>query len=162
MKGVFWMENIMKQMDMTRTFLLMGAEKITEENADIIPAGFPNSLRWQLGHVLVSFEYIVFHMAGEEVKLPEGYSEMFTRGTSPKDWTADPPKVAELKELLSEQMGRFKDTFGSRLDETIEETFKAGPVELNTIGELILFALFHESEHGGCIKGLHRAIKGAN
>lgn len=161
MKGVLDMENSIKQLDMARTFLLMGAEKITEENADIIPEGFPNSLRWQLGHILVSCEYLVFHQAGEEMKIPEGYNEMFARGTSPKDWTGQPPSVEELKKHLSEQVGRLKETFENRLDEKVQESFQAGPYELKTVEEMIMFALFHESEHIGCIKGLKSGIKGA-
>ncbi|WP_349408952.1 DinB family protein [Pseudalkalibacillus sp. SCS-8] len=150
---------IFNQFEMGRKFLMMGAEHITEENADIIPEGFPNNLRWQLGHILVSVEYLVFHQAGEKMNLPEGYAEMFSRGTSPKDWTTEPPKVDVLKAQLSEQMGRVRATFDGRLDEKLPEPFKGGPFEFHTVGEMLLFALFHESEHIGCIKGLKAGIK---
>lgn len=153
---------VMKQFEMTRTFLLMGSEKINEELADLIPEGFPNSLRWQLGHVYVSVEQLLFLQTGREASLPEGYSEMFSRGTSPKDWTTEPPTVDELNAHLSAQLGRVKETFKDRLEEEIAQPFKLGPFELHTIGEVLLFAIYHESEHNGCIKGLKNSIKGAN
>ncbi|TKD72296.1 DinB family protein [Pseudalkalibacillus hwajinpoensis] len=154
--------NVMKQFEMTRTFLLMGAEKITEEHADLIPEGFPNSLRWQLGHVYVALEQLLFLQTGEKANLPEGYGEMFSRGTSPKDWTTEPPKLDELKSNLSAQLGRLKETFQGRLEDEIPQPFKVGPYELTTIGEVLLFAIYHESEHNGCMKGLKNSIKGAS
>ncbi|MBH0229180.1 DinB family protein [Halobacillus yeomjeoni] len=153
-------KSILKQYDITRSFFLMGAEKITEENADIIPNGYPNSLRWQLGHVYVSLEFFAFRLAGEDVHIPEGYNEMFARGTSPEEWTTEPPKVDELKGLLSEQKERLLKTFEGRLEEKLSEPFKAGPFQLDTVGEVILFALHHESEHIGVIKGLKNGING--
>lgn len=153
---------VLKQFEMTRTFLLMGSERIKEERADVIPAGFSNSLRWQLGHVYVSVEQLLFLQTGREATLPEGYSEMFSRGTSPNDWTTEPPTVDELNAHLSAQLGRVKEAFQGQLEEEIAQPFKVGPFELTTIGEVVLFAIYHESEHNGCIKGLKNSIKGAN
>ncbi|MBN8209005.1 DinB family protein [Bacillus sp. NTK071] len=155
-------DKVLKQFEMTRKFLLMGAEKITEEHADLIPGGFSNSLRWQLGHVYVTLEQLLFVQTSEEAHLPEGYSELFAPGTSPKDWTAEPPKLDELKSNLSAQLERLKETFQGRLEDEITKPFKVGPYELTTIGEVLLFAIYHESEHNGCMKGLKNSIKGAN
>lgn len=151
---------IFDQFEFARNITLHVANDITEENADVIPNGFPNSLRWQLGHVYASVEGIVFHMSNEKVNLPDGYAELFNRGTRPADWKITPPKVDEIMPLLSEQVGRVKETFSGRLDEKLPQPMNAGPLTLETIGELLAFASFHESEHIGCIKSLKNAIKG--
>ena len=144
-----------------RNSTLQAAKDITEENADVIPNGFPNSLRWQLGHMYASVEGIVFHFANETMNFPEGFVELFNRGTSPKDWKTTPPTLEEIIALLSEQQNRVKETFTGRLDEKISQPFSAGPLKLETIGELLSFASFHESEHIGIIKSLKQAVKGA-
>ncbi|WP_413305620.1 DinB family protein [Bacillus sp. 1P10SD] len=148
------------QFEFARNVTLKVAQGITEENADVIPAGFPNSLRWQLGHIYASVEGIVFHFANEMPNLPEGYMELFNTGTRPSEWTITPPSIEELLPLLAEQIKRVKETFTGRLDEKLAQPLPIGPLTLETIGELLSFASFHESEHIGIIKSLQNSLKG--
>ncbi|WP_144549582.1 DinB family protein [Bacillus sp. X1(2014)] len=147
------------QFEFARNVTLKVVQGITEENADIIPSGYSNSLRWQLGHIYVSVEGIVFHFANETPNLPEGYMELFNTGTNPTDWKTIPPTIEEILPLLSEQVKRVKETFSGRLDEKIAQPLPIGPLKLETIGELLSFASFHESEHIGIIKSLKNALK---
>jgi hypothetical protein len=150
---------IFDQLEFARNITFKVAEGITEENADLIPDGFPNSLRWQLGHIYTSVEGIVFHFANETMTLPQNYGELFNTGTRPTDWNTTPPTIEEIKSLLSEQVKRVRETFEGRLDEKIANPLPIGPLQLETIGELISFASFHESEHIGVIKTMNHAVK---
>lgn len=150
---------IFDQLEFARTITLKVAEGITEENADLIPEGFPNSLRWQLGHIYTSVEGIVFHFANETMNLPENYSTLFNTGTRPADWNTTLPTIEEIKSLLSKQVKRVRETFEGRLDEKIANPLPIGPLKLETIGELISFASFHESEHIGIMKTMLHAVK---
>lgn len=148
---------IFDQFEFARNATLKVAQGITEENADIIPNGFPNSLRWQLGHIYVAVEGIVFRFANEIPHLPEGYLDLFKTGTKITDWQITPPSLEELHPLLSQQVNRVKETFSGRLDEKIENPFIMGTLKLETIGELLSYAAFHESEHIGIMKSLKNA-----
>jgi uncharacterized damage-inducible protein DinB len=147
------------QFEFARNITLQVAQGITEENADLTPNGFSNTLRWQLGHIYVSVEGIVFHFAGEMPNLPVGYMELFNTGTKPSEWNITPPSVEEMLPLLTEQVKRVKETFGGRLDEKLAQPLPIGPLKLETIGELLSFASFHESEHIGIVKSLKNALK---
>jgi uncharacterized damage-inducible protein DinB len=144
--------------EFARNATLKAAQGITDENADIIPNGFPNSLRWQLGHIYVAVEGIVFHFSNETPNLPDGYLDLFKTGTKTSGWNITPPSIEELIPLLSEQVNRVKETFTGRLDEKIANPFPMGSVKLETIGELLSYASFHESEHIGIIKSLKNAL----
>ncbi|MBY0147496.1 DinB family protein [Neobacillus niacini] len=145
--------------EFARNATLKVAQGITEENADIIPNGFPNSLRWQLGHIYVAVEGIVFHFSNETPNLPDGYLDLFKTGTKTTGWNITPPSIEELIPLLSEQVNRVKETFAGRLDEKIANPFTMGSLKLETIGELLSYASFHESEHTGIVKSLKNALK---
>ncbi|MFP7296760.1 DinB family protein [Neobacillus niacini] len=145
--------------EFARNNTLKVAQGITEENADIIPNGYPNSLRWQLGHIYVAVEGIVFHFSNEIPNLPEGYMDLFKTGTKTTDWNATPPSIDELITLLSEQVNRVKETFAGRLEEKIANPFTMGTLKLETCGELLSYTSFHESEHIGIIKSLKNALK---
>lgn len=147
------------QFEFARNITLKVADGITEQNADIIPNGFPNNLRWQLGHIYTSVEGILFHFGNEPMNLPEGFMDLFNTGTKPSDWTITPPSIEEILPLLTEQVNRVKETFKGRLDEKISNPLPIGPLQLETIGDLLGFASFHESEHIGVIKSLKNAVK---
>jgi hypothetical protein len=148
------------QLEFARNITLHLAKDISEQDSDLIPSGYPNSLRWQLGHIYTSIEGIVFHFADETMNLPEGYSELFNTGTRPSEWKTTPPMLEEIIPLLSEQINHVKETFSGRLEEKIAKPLPVGPLKLETIGELLSFASFHESEHIGIIKSLKNALKG--
>ncbi|MCM3732693.1 hypothetical protein M3196_13555 [Fictibacillus nanhaiensis] len=61
--------------------------------------------------------------------------------------------------MLSEQVKRVRETFEGRLVEKIANPLPIGPLQLETIGELISFASSHESEHIGVIKTMNHAVK---
>lgn len=145
--------------EFARNNTLKVAEGITEENADIIPDGYPNSLRWQLGHIYVAVERIVFHFSNEIPNLPEGFIDFFKPGSKTTDWNLTPPSIEEILPLLSKQLIRVKETFEGRLDEKIENPFTMGSLKLETIGELLSYATFHENEHIGTIKSLKNGLK---
>lgn len=56
--------HLFKQMDFVRGQTLKLMEGVTEEQADVIPEGFRNSIRWNLGHIYVVTERIAFQYIG--------------------------------------------------------------------------------------------------
>ena len=58
-------EAIFNQLDFARGGTLKSVENVTEQEADIIPEGFANSIRWNLGHIYTVHEQFAFATAGE-------------------------------------------------------------------------------------------------
>lgn len=46
--------NMIKQFDMTRDTLLKSTHSISEADADVMPQGFNNTIRWHIGHILTA------------------------------------------------------------------------------------------------------------
>lgn len=152
-------KHILQQLDITRSSLLKEVEDIEEKEADQIQDGFPNSIRWQLGHVYLSTEFLVFKKAGESTNIPENYGSFFGGGTHPNQWEATPPELSELKELLKDQKKRLLSTFEGKMDNALEEAFQPGPFNIESVGAMLLFSATHESEHIGWIKSMKRAVR---
>ncbi len=150
---------IFNQLEMVRTSALHFLKKTTEEDANIQPKGYSNNIRWHLGHIYVTQEFLTFNFADEPMNLPENYVAMFGPKTSPADWSVEPPSLDEISVLLSEQTDRLKKTFTGRFDEKATKLFKAGPLEISTLGELLLFNVYHESEHIGIMKGIKKSLE---
>lgn len=132
---------------------------ITGRQADLIPDGFNNSLRWNLGHILVTQELIMFQFG---INQPGAFDtttiNQFIIGSSPKEWTEPPPALDEIKQHLQQQEGRIKAAFTGLWTEEITKPFDLGKQGKETIGDLFLFTLWHEAWHQGVINSYRQII----
>ncbi|WP_028608778.1 DinB family protein [Paenibacillus harenae] len=142
------------QLAFVRGQTLKAANGITEENADRIPDGFRNSLRWQLGHIYVVLERFAFQAAGLPQQLPGGFKERFEYGTSPLTTPAavPVPTLDELKLLLGEQPARIQGALADRLQQKVEPYTTSAGLTLGTPEQFLSFALYHEGMHNSAIK----------
>jgi hypothetical protein len=153
-------EMLFGQLQFVRNATLSLLKDVTEEMADIIPAGFKNNIRWHLGHVYLVQENVAVGSAGLHREIPENFKEWFQPGTSPVDWTEHPINLERLKEVLTEQPKRVTEMLAGRIDQQLKSPFQIrnGPV-WTTVGEMVNFSLYHEGQHAGLIKGLKYAVK---
>jgi hypothetical protein len=133
-------------------------EAISEQLFDVQPAQFNNTIRWNLGHFISSMDGMLFQRITKTSKLPSGFSDFFKSGTKPSDWTTTPPSKAELIDLMKKQLNDLNETFAARADEKLAEVFQLGSFKFETIGELIGFAVFHETMHATVASDLVKTI----
>lgn len=149
---------LMKQVELVRAITLTIFDGLTDAEADERPDGFPNTIRWNLGHILIVQEQLAINFAGMQPQLPEHFLKLFGNKTRPADWTISPPGLAELKERLFLQTGYVHEQLGHRLGEPATKPFVRLGRELASIGEILSFSLYHEGLHHGAIGGLKKAI----
>lgn len=149
-------EYVFEQLNFVRNVTLHIVKDVTESQADALPEGFNNNIRWNLGHIYLVQELFAFHFAQEPVQIPEGFSELFAKGTTPTDWTVQPPQLSVLIELLKEQPIRIREKLIHRLDEQVANPFTLGGLTLKTIGEFLTLSLYHEGGHAQNIKMLKK------
>ncbi|MDH6672646.1 putative damage-inducible protein DinB [Paenibacillus sp. LBL] len=152
-------EAIFNQLDFARGGTIKTVENVTEQEANIIPEGFTNNIRWNLGHIYTVHEQFAFATAGEPVQMPEGFEVWFATGTKPADWTTEPPALSELVALLQEQTARIRETFSNRLDQSPAHPLTIGPLTFQTVGELLAFSMYHEGMHTQTIKSYKKMIR---
>jgi hypothetical protein len=133
---------------------------ISEEQADIIPNGHNNSLRWNLGHIVAAQEGVMYYFGmNQPGEIPAEIQEAFQTGSSPKDWSAPPLTLNEIREMLVEQRERMRETFSERLGEPSAKVFTFADKNLEMTGDLFIFTIWHEGLHQGVINGMKRALK---
>ncbi|WP_149096435.1 DinB family protein [Paenibacillus terrae] len=147
-----------KQLEITRGNLYNVLESVSETSADKQPAGFSNTIRWNVGHILTVAEMFIFNNR-QTSGLPKEYNNLFAPGTKPSDWTGEPIPLSTLLAQLQDQAVRIKQHVEIHSDETLPEPLKLGPVlQLNSMGEVCNLALFHEAMHTGFIHALKRIV----
>jgi hypothetical protein len=143
---------------MIRKVTLNEMAGMSEEDADRIPSGFNNNIRWNLGHIYNAAGGLLAGFTGENTAVPSNYPKLFDRGTKPADWQGDVPSLSELQKGLEGQVEQLEFLFEKRLNDALVHPCDFGMVQLTTIGELLDFIFFHEGLHAGVIKGLKRTM----
>lgn len=148
-------EVLFEQLNTYRMELLHLVQDLTEEEAEMIPTGFNNNMRWNLGHIIVD-QYLWIHvLTKEELLVSNAFNEWFAYGTSPAQFTADTPSLPELVALLKEQPGLIRETYKDRMDEEFAPT----EMGMHTIEQVLIRTIFHEGLHLGAIIALKRQIR---
>jgi hypothetical protein len=148
---------VFKQLEFVRYLTINEVEGLSEKNLDIIPEGFNNNLRWNLGHIYLVQEVLAFQICGEPIQLPEVFSRLFSKGTKPAEWNEELPTLELLLEMLVKQPNRIQKSFQNRLNEPVEKPFTTGSgLTLNTIAECLNYTLYHEGMHFNTITLLKR------
>jgi len=152
-------EQWLGQLRLVRSITLGALDGVTEELADAEPPGFPNTIRWQFGHILTVHETIVTHFAGDPPGLDGSIFRLFANGTRPADWSQTPPTLPELRRLLEDQCEQVCRNYAARLDDMAIKPFRRLGHSLRTLGELFTFSMHHEGIHVGQIACLRKAAE---
>ncbi|WP_306454058.1 DinB family protein [Evansella halocellulosilytica] len=148
-------EILFTQLKSYRDYFLYELEDVTEKEAEIIPTGFKNNIRWNIGHVYIDQYLWVQVLTKEKGHYPESFNSWFGFRTSPKNFTADTPSFGQLKALLEEQPAKIQKQYGNRLDEEFEPT----EMGMYTLEQVLVRTIYHEGMHTQSILDLKKCIR---
>ncbi|WP_050180142.1 DinB family protein [Domibacillus robiginosus] len=147
------------QLAFVRKLTLKEAEGIDEAASLLIPAGFGNNIKWNLGHIYLVQERFGFYFTGGEMVMPDAFNDWFGRGSKPADWEGKLPKTDELRVLLKEQTERIKQQTAPLLPYPLKEPFTTSTgLTLSSVEEMLTYSLHHEGLHSETIKSIKRVL----
>lgn len=142
------------QLETYRNELLAVLEGVTEEMAEIIPPGFRNNIRWNMGHVFLDQFLWIAALTKDMGDVSPAYQNWFGFGTSPSDFTEETPSFDELKQLLETQPKIIKETYGNRL----EEEFPPTEMGMHSLEQVLIRTIFHEGMHFQAILNIRKSL----
>src|SRR5699024_7192209 len=115
------MTSTMKLFNYSRTSTLILLPKLEAKYWDIQPDGFPNTIRWNAGHVYAEADsFLKDADENYEVTRPE-YQTFFADGTRPSEWVGDVTTKDEIIEALVEQDKYIQSFFKDILNEDADK-----------------------------------------
>ncbi|HWO76669.1 MAG TPA: DinB family protein [Bacillus sp. (in: firmicutes)] len=147
-------EILFTQLETYRSYILDVLDSISEEEAEVVPQGFHNNIRWNMGHIYLD-QYLWIHTLTKDTDVPKEYNTWFGFGTSPANFTAETPTFFELKELLRKQPAHIKETYGDRL----EIEYPPTEMGMHTIEQVLVRTIFHEGMHLQTILDILKCLK---
>ncbi|MBN6886375.1 DinB family protein [Cytobacillus horneckiae] len=147
-------EVLFNQLEAYRSDILSVLENVTGEEAEVIPKGFNNNIRWNMGHIFLDQYLWIEALTKEKGDVSEQFNSWFGFGTSPGNFNIETPSFEQLKTLLKLQPTNIKEKYGSRL----EEIFPPTEMGMQTIEQVLIRTIFHEGMHLQAIVDIKKCI----
>lgn len=140
-----------------REILYRILEKTFKDDLLRIPAGFRNNIWWNITHVLVTEQLLVYKMSGLPMNVSDELVNKFRKGTSP-DGTATDEEIKLVKDLLITTVENTRADYDKGIFENFNEYTTSANVTLRNVEDAIAFNVFHEGLHSGTILSLQKML----
>lgn len=132
-------------------------EDYTLAQLNKIPDGFKNNLIWNISHVIVSQQTLVYKGSNTPLNVSDELVAMYARGTKPeRDITQAEADV--IRELLFSLIEKTKQDYANGLFTTYNARTSEMGFSLDTVEDAIAFNNHHESLHLGIMMQLRKFI----
>lgn len=132
-------------------------EKYTLEQLNKIPEGFSNNLLWNIGHIMVSQQILVYRGAGQPLLISDDLVSLYMRGTRPER-DATQAEVDQIKELLFSTIIKTEQDYHNGLFTAYTARKSELGFSLDSIEDAIAFNNYHEAIHFGIIMSIKKFV----
>lgn len=151
------METTFKIWRTNRNLYLDFFEKYTVEQLNKIPVGFNNNLIWNIGHIIVAQQVLIYKSSNLQGYLSQELFELYKPGTKPTEKTSE-NEIKELKELLILLMEKTETDFYKGEFNTYNERTTSIGFHLGSLKEAFEYNNYHEGMHLGFMMNIRKFI----
>ena len=127
------------------------------EQLNKIPEGFSNNLIWNITHIVVTQQLLVYKLSGLPTMVSDEIIEKYKKGTKPEQ-TATQEEVDEIKSLLFATIKKTKEDYENGIFKNFQEYPTSTGFILNTVEDAMAFNNFHEGLHIGILMSLRKFV----
>ncbi|NKI31441.1 DinB family protein [Croceivirga thetidis] len=131
---------------------------LSDDELFTIPKGFNNNIWWNIAHVVVTQQKLVYGLSGLPLNISQQLVEDYQKGSFPKE-KPNQEEVEEIKRLLFELPEKTQADYDAGLFTNFKSYMTTPKVELNSVEDAMAFNVFHEGLHLGSIMAILRAVK---
>lgn len=122
-----------------------------------IPEGFRNSIWWNIAHVVVTQQLLVYKMSNLPMKLDTTIIDTFKKGTVPGG-TATDEEIQIMSAFLLSTAEWAEEDYNNGIFKEFKEYTTTPNITLTNVEDAIAFNVFHEGIHLGVILSLEKAL----
>lgn len=152
------MKNVLEQTLQIRKGFYHILKSTPKEELLKIPNGFRNNIWWNIVHVVVTQQRLVYKLSGLPMCVSQEMTDKFKKGTIP-DGHATDEEIELVKRLLFSTIEATIEDFESGIFESYNEYTTSAKVTLTNLSDALSFNIFHEGLHLGTVFSLQKALK---
>lgn len=142
------MKETFKVWETSRNVYLKFLENFSLEQLNYIPEGLSNNLIWNIGHVVVVQQALVYKLSGLPMMVSEELFEKYRNGSQPNSNTSQ-EEIDLIKQVLIDSVENTKRDFEKGVFQVYKEYTTTTGFHLASAEDAITFNNFHEGTHLG-------------
>lgn len=140
----------------SRKVLLTFLETNSLVQLNEIPKGFSNNLIWNIGHIIVSQQGLVYRLSGLPMNISPEIMEKYKNGSKPTATTQE--EIEELKVLLFSLLNQTKEDYANGKFTSYNEYTTGTGFHLANLKDAMEFNNYHEGIHLGFMMNIRKFI----
>jgi hypothetical protein len=146
-------ETIRVSRKLTSQFL----ENYSLEQLNKIPEGFNNNIIWNIAHVIVTQQLLVYKLSGLPMMVSDELVDKYRKGTKP-DGAISQTELDEIKSLLFETINQTEADYNAKVFKSYNELTTSLGFTLKDIEDALPFNNYHEALHVGIMMSIQKFI----
>ncbi|MBQ0735822.1 DinB family protein [Aquimarina celericrescens] len=151
---------MLHQLEITRTNRRL-LEKILDnhsiEQLNTVPDRFKNNLIWNIAHVVVTQQLLVYNLSGLPMMIDEEMVNSFRKGTK-TEGPISQNEIDKIKTLLFSTLDQTEKDLEAGVFKNFQEYPTSTGFVLKSLEDAVNFNNFHEGIHLGYILALKKAL----
>lgn len=151
------MKNTISLLETNRNAFKFFLENYSLAQLNKIPEGFSNNIIWNIGHIVVVQQMLVYNLSGLPMMVSEEMVNKYRKGTAPQGDVSQ-EEINEIKALLFSTLEQTKKDFENEIFENFNEFKTMTGFVIESAKTALEFNNFHEGVHLGIILSLKKFI----
>lgn len=141
----------------SRNILLKFLENYSLEQLNKVPEGYNNNLIWNIAHIVVVQQMLVYSLSGLPMMVSAEMVEKYKKGTKPEA-TVTQEEMEQIKALLFTTLEQTKKDFSTGLFKNYNPFTTMSGFNIRNAQEAMEFNNYHEGVHTGIMMRISKFL----
>jgi len=132
-------------------------DPFTLEQLNKVPEGFNNNIIWNVGHIIVAQQSLVYRLSGHPMQVSDEMFNLYKPGTKPER-AVTKEEAAEIKLLLTTCCEQTIKDFEKGIFTKFTGRMTATGFDLTSLADALEFNNYHEGVHLGMMMSIQKLI----
>lgn len=132
-------------------------ENYSLEQLNTVPKGFNNNLIWNIAHVIVTQQLLMYKLSGLSMQVTDEMVEKYKKGTK-TEGDVSQEEVDLIKKLLLTTLNQTEKDLKDQIFKNFTEYPTSTGFVLRSIEDALHFNNFHEGIHLGYVLALRKSL----
>lgn len=132
-------------------------EDFSLEQLNTIPTGFSNTLFWNIAHVVVTQQLLVYKLSGLPMLISDELVDKYKKGSKPEQ-AATQEEVDQIKALIFDLVDQTQADYGSGVFTQFTEYPTSSGFILKNVKHAMAYNNFHEGLHLGIMMSMKKIL----
>ncbi len=141
----------------SRKVLTQFLQNYTLEQLNKVPQGFNNNLIWNIGHIVVVQQMLVYNLSGLPMMVSAEMVAKYKRGTKPEADVSQ-EEVDQIQSLLFETINQTEIDYDNKVFKSFNEFTTMTGFTIKNVDDALSFNYYHEATHTGMMMSIRKFI----